>query len=785
MTLFLYKVTHKYKFNTGDTVRNLVSILLLGFLCQIFLLDPSASRASSFDLSSISVKGNNRLSDAAIVNYSRLAPQKNVSSEDLTKAYSRIFDTGLFKSVAFKQVDRTLIITVEEYPTVNEISFEGNKKFTDEKLSSAVSIKPRFVFTPSILEENISTLQGLYRNVGRTNARIQSKIIKLSDNRVNVIFEIFEGKAVEIEKINFVGNRVFSDGRLRRVLTSKQAGYLRKVINRDNFIKERLPLDKKLLREFYLERGFANFKINDVNVELSEEKDGFFITYNIQEGPQFKIGQVNLTSNVKEIASASLQKFVKVRTGDTFSPSALQSTTSTLDDQVVKLGHDFIRVSTSTSKNLSNLTIDITLTFEKAAPLFVERIDISGNTATLDKVVRGKFEIVEGDPFNPRQVRAAAERIRKMGIFSDSKVSTKAGSDPSKVIIEVDVVEMPTGSLTFGAGYSSAAGLGGIIEYGERNFLGRGQSLSFAVKTGKDDQLYEFSFYEPMFIRNDLGFGVNASFKDTNQKNAAYDTGNVKFQPYISYPLGEKSKIKIEYAISRTKLTNPGNVGTLISDEVNEGQVTSSSISYLYSHDTRLFKSGPKNGFIFNLGQEFIGFGGDKTGLKTSLAAIGQRDAFQEEVKLSAVLEAGVLTFTEGNSRVTDRFFLSSRKMRGFKPDGLGPRECPNKNCDSSFNDALGGENYAVLRLEAEFPLGLPEEYGLSGGLFYDIGNLWSLKKVNADVLYEEGAWRHAIGASIFWKTPIGPLRFNFSDALQKEFYDKDESFDFTISTRF
>ena len=397
-------------------MRNLVSILLLGFLCQIFLLDPSASRASTFDLSSISVQGNNRLSDSAIVNYSRLAPQKNVSSEDLAKAFGRISDTGLFKSVAFKQVDRTLIITVEEYPTVNEISFEGNKKFTDEKLSSAVSIKPRFVFTPSILEENISTLQGLYRNVGRTNARIQSKIIKLSDNRVNVIFEIFEGKAVEIEKINFVGNRVFSDGRLRRVLTSKQAGYLRKVINRDNFIKERLPLDKKLLREFYLERGFANFKINDVNVELSEEKDGFFITYNIQEGPQFKIGQVNLKSNVKEIASASLQKFVKIRTGDTFSPSALQSTTSTLDDQVVKLGHDFIRVSTSTSKNLSNLTIDITLTFEKEH-FFVERIDISGNTATLDKVVRGKFEIVEGDLFNPRQVRAAAERIRKMEFF--------------------------------------------------------------------------------------------------------------------------------------------------------------------------------------------------------------------------------------------------------------------------------------------------------------------------------------------------------------------------------
>ena len=766
-------------------MKKILSIVLLGFFYKILILEPSVVEANTFTLNSISVEGNNRISDAAVVNYSRLVTQNNLSAEDLNNAYNRIVETGLFKSVGFKRVDRNLIINVDEYPTVNEISFEGNKRFTDEKLSSVLSIKSRFVFTPAVLEEDINALQRMYRIAGRINARIKAKVIKLSDNRVNVIFEIFEGKVVEIEKVSFVGNRTFSNGRLRRVLSTKQAGLLRKVITRDNLIKERIPLDKRLLTNFYLNRGFANFSIKDVNAELSEEKDGFFVTYNIQEGPQFKIGNVSISSDIEEIAAKNFQRFVKVKTGDTFSTAEIQSSISILDNQIIKSGHEFIRVVSNTSKNLLDLTIDVNFILEKGPPLFIERIDISGNTATLDKVIRGQFDIVEGDPFNPRKIRAAAERIRKMGIFSESDVSTRVGSDSSKVIIEVDVVEMPTGSLTFGAGYSSASGLGGIIEYGERNFLGRGQSLSFAIKVGKDDQLYELSFYEPMFLRNDLGFGLNASFKDTNQQNASYDTGNIKFQPYVSYSLGEKSKIKIDYSISQTQLTNPGNVGSLITDEVNEGRITSSSIGYLYSHDTRLFKSGPKNGFVFKLGQELTGLGGDKSGLKTTIAAISQREAFKEEVKLSAVLEAGVLTFTDGNSRVTDRFFLNSRKMRGFKPDGLGPRECLNKICDSNIDDALGGENFAVARFEAEFPLGLPEEYGLRGGIFYDIGNLWSLKKVNNNVLYEEGAWRHAIGASIFWDTPIGPLRFNFTDALKKEVYDKDESFDFTISTRF
>ena len=762
-----------------------LSVLLISLLCQLFLLKPSLLIADTFRLDSILVEGNYRVSDEAVVNYSRLKVGETISSENLNDAYNNVLNTGLFSSVEFKQLNKRVIIIVGEYSTVNEISFEGNTKFTDEKLLSFISIKPRFVFSPAALEEDLSSLTNVYRNSGRVTAKIKPKIIKLSDNRVNVIFEIYEGDQIEIERISFVGNRSFRDSRLRRVLESKQAGPFRRLVSRDVIIDERISFDKKLLTEFYLSRGFVDFKILDVNAELSEEKDAYFVSYNVQEGPKFKVGKISVSSNVKDISPSDLKKSIGLDTGQVYSPAIIQIEASKLETEILSLGHRFIKVSAISQRNMKDLSQDVEFLIEKSDRLFVERIDIYGNIATFDRVIRRQFFINEGDPFNPREIRAATERIRALGLFSEVEVKINAGSNSSQVIVEVEVKEQPTGTLSFGAGYSSASGLGGIIEYAEKNFIGRGQSLSLSLKATSGDQLYDLSFYEPMFLRNNLGFGVNFSVKDTEKQNAAYDTKYIRVRPLVTYPLGEKSKIQIEYLISQTELSNPGAVGALITAEVNEGKVTSSSIGYQYSHDTRLYSNGAKSGLLLNFGQNFSGLGGDKTSLKTTFKAAAETNTLNEELKLTAVLEAGILSFTSGNSRVLDRFFLGSNKMRGFEPDGIGPRECPNKQCNNSNDDALGGERFGVVRFEAEFPLGLPEEYGFSGGLYYDIGNVWSLNRVNNNVLYEEGVWRQVVGATIFWKTPIGPLRFNFSETLKKAAYDKDESFDLTISTRF
>lgn len=652
-------------------------------------------------------------------------------------------------------------------------------------MSSILKLKVRFALKPEVLEQDLNNLTAVYKNSGRITARINPKIIELSDNRVNLIFEIYEGNIAEIEKISFVGNRSFSDRRLRRVLDSKQAGFLRKIISRDTLIDERILLDRKLLTEFYQSRGFVDFRIINVSSQLSEEKDGFFISYNLTEGPRYTFGKVNLVSEVTGISSDSLRGLIDSKSGQIYSPMAIQAEVSRMGEYLQKKGINFVNISPKVQKNLNNLTIDIEFLISKGSPVFVERIDIIGNVATADRVIRRQFSLVEGDPFNPRQIRAATERIRALDLFSDVTVAITPGTTDSDVIVQIEVEEKPTGMLSFGAGYSSDTGLGGLIEYAEQNFLGRGQKLSFSIRTGTSDQLYELSFFEPMFLRNEFGLGFDLSFKDTNQQNASYDTNLTKFKPYIVYPLGETAKLKLEYSILQTHLSNPSGVGALITEEVNAGKLTNSSFGYELTNDSRLQRAGPKNGALLKIGQKFSGLGGDKTGVRTTLLAAAQREAFNEEVRFTAAFEAGLLTYSKGNSRVTDRFYLNSRKMRGFKPDGLGPRECSNRVCTSGNNDALGGENFAVLRLEAAFPLGLPEEYGLSGGFFYDIGNLWSLSQTNNDVLYKSGSWRQALGASIFWTTPIGPLRFNFTEVLEKEVYDKDETFDLTISTRF
>ena len=760
-------------------------IFVISWVCLFTLIGSKNLLAETFKLNSISVEGNKRLSSNAISNYLNLNLTDTLSDSDLDKAYKNIVNTNLFRLVEFKRRGGTLNIVVEEYPTVNKISFEGNTKITDKKLESLLTIKPRIVLTPMALKRDVEALSAKYKNFGRVSARIDPKVIKLSDNRVNVVFEIFEGSVTEIERISFVGNRAFSDRRLRRVVESKQAGPLRKLISRDILINERISFDKKLLSDFYLSRGYFDFEIYNVSVELSEEKDGFFISYNIKEGPKFDLGEIIINSNVIDVSAEKFRPFIDLKSGHVYSALAVQTAISKLEEHLKKEGHEFVGVQSEATRNLNELSIDLQLTFVKKPKLFVDRIDITGNTATFDRVLRRQFRFVEGDPFSLSEMRNAETRIRALGLFSDVKIKARPSKSQSRVIVDVRVREMPTGSLTFGAGYSSASGLGGIVEYAEKNFLGRGQKLSFGIKSGKDDQLYELSFYEPMFLRNDLGFGFDVSLKDNNKLNAAYDSSILKLEPYFEFAIGDKSKLKVDYFFEETDLGNPGNVGSVISGEINSGKYSVSGLGYAFKHDTRLYKSGPENGALFQIEQKFLGLGGDKSGIKSSVKVAVQREALKEELKLTATFEGGNLSLDKGNSSVVDRFSLGPSKMRGFKPGGIGPRECSDIQCTTAINDALGGENYAVVRLEAQFPLGLPEEYGISAGLFYDVGNLWSLSENSDNVLYEEGSWRQSVGASIFWKTPIGPLRFNFTDAISKELYDLDEAFDLTISTRF
>lgn len=741
------------------------------------------AEAQTYRFNSVSVEGAERIQPDTILSYAGIARGQTVSAGELNAAYRRILDSGLFETVEIVPQGSRLVIRVAEYPTVNRISFEGNRRIDDEALGEIIGSQRRRIFNPSQAEADVASIVEVYEAQGRLAARVTPRVIQRSDNRVDLIFEIFEGDVVEIERIGFVGNQAFSDRRLRRVLETTQAGLLRAFIQSDTLVADRIEFDKQLLRDFYLSRGYVDFRTTSVNAELAQERDGYFVTFNVQEGQQFAFGQMSVSSDLAEVNVALFQDAIRTRPGQTYSPSRVDNDIARLERLAIEQGLDFIRVEPEISRNDRALTLDIDYRLVRGPRIFVERIDIEGNTATLDRVIRRQFRIAEGDPFNPREIRESAERIRALGLFANAEVEAREGSSPEQVIVDVDIEEQPTGSLTFGGTYSTSGGFGALIRFEERNFLGRGQRLALEVSSGVDNRVYSLRFAEPALLGRDLVFDLALSFRETERFLAGYDTAIGRFQPSINFPIADNSRLSLRYTAEFSELSNlASNVGNIITDEEARGDLWDSSLGYTFSYDTRRTGLNPNAGVLLEFGQNFGGVGGDNTFIETTARALAQTRVLNEEVILRAEFEGGMLNYTTGGSRVTDRYFLGSSRMRGFPLDGIGPRE---RNTATGVNEALGGNMFAVARFEAEFPLGLPEEYNIRGGVFYDIGSVWGLDETNPDVIYDDFSVRQTVGLSIFWDTPVGPLRFNFSEPIAKRPHDETQAFDLTLSTQF
>lgn len=757
----------------------LVAVMLFG---AVTWFNAGAAKAQQYRFSSIDVVGNLRIESSTIRSYAGISTAQSLSASDLNAAYQSIASSGLFEEVEIVPNGARLVIKVKEFPTINRVAFEGNSRLKDEVLAGLVKSQTRRVFNPTEVEQDRAVIAEAYANSGRLAAKVNPKFIRLSDNRVDLVFEIFEGGLVEIERISFVGNRAYSDRKLRSVLETKQAGLLRTFIQRDTFVEDRIEFDKQVLSDFYKSRGYADFRINSVNAEISQERDAYFITFNIREGQKFSVGQIDVTTDLSGIDTKAFALAGKVRTGQTYSPLAIENDITRMERFANQEGLEFLRITPRISRNDASLSLDVNYVIERGPRIFVERIDIEGNTATLDRVIRRQFRIVEGDPFNPSEIRASARRIRALGFFSNADVTSREGSNPEQVVVDVKVEEAPTGSLSFGASYSTAAGAGGLVEYSERNFLGRGQALSLKMTAGTGNQTYSFDFTEPAFLYNDLSLSLLTSYAETQRQFSQYNTSALKFRPQLSFPLSEQTRLGVRYQYTESKLSNASlSTGAVIGEELALGNISESGLGYTLSFDTRRTGLDPDAGVLARIEQDFSGLGGDTTSLKTTGLISGEMKVLGEEVTLIGTIEGGMLSYSKGQSRVVDRFQLGSGIMRGFEPGGIGPREYDSVN---GVNDALGGDKFAAMRLEALFPIGLPEEYGITGGVFYDVGNLWGLEYDSADIQYEKGAWRQAAGVSIIWITPVGPFRFNFSRAIAKELLDTANDFELTLATR-
>ena len=768
-------------------IRRAALFLSAAMLCST-ALTPLPAVAYSF--SQVRIEGNERVEPATILSYAGIGRGQEVSDAGLNDAYQRIVASGLFESVEMVPSGGTLVIKVREYPTINVIDFEGNKLLKDDALAGVIKSQSRRVFSPDQAEADAAALTKLYADGGRLAAQVTPKIIRRDGNRVDLVFEIREGKVSEVERISFAGNRAFSDRRLREVLTTKQAGFLHAILRSDTFVADRVDFDKQVLTDFYHSRGYIDFEVLGVASEFSRERDAFFLTYNVREGQQFRIGNVSTVSDIPEANADEFAQAVKLRPGVVYSPTIVDYSVSRMEQLALQKGLDFIRIEPKITRNERDQTVDVQYVISHGPRVFVERIDIEGNATTLDKVIRRQFKTVEGDPFNPREIRNAAERIRALGFFSDAQVNSKPGSSPDQVIVDVNVTEQPTGSLSFGVSYGVSAGVGFAISFSEQNFLGRGQYLSASINTTDSSTGSAVTFIEPSFLDRDLRFRLDAYYSTFDNDNADYSMHLASIGPSIDFPVSEFGRLSLGFKITSNELydVDEERSSQILLDE--EGRLTGVALTWGYSYDTRGKGLNPNAGVVLSFNQELYGLGGDVDAIKTSVRAAAETKTRNEDVTFRVDLTGGMLNMLNGNSRVTDRFFGGD--MRGFEPRGYGPRDLNARN-----EDPLGGNLFAVARFESQFPVGVPPEYGITGGVFWDMGSVWSLDNVrggldsgctapsgNCDV-DDSFSLRSAVGFSIFWTTPIGPLRFNFSKAIAKEDYDKEQNFDLTVSTRF
>lgn len=760
---------------------NILKILAILAVSMLWVLQAPAARAADYSFSRIKVEGLQRIDASSVKTYAAIPLNKTISDADLNAAYQRISDSGLFQTVTLTPEGSTLVIAVKEFPTINVINFEGNKRIKSDQLAKIIKSQSRRVYSPAQAEADAAAITEAYRQTKRFAAEVTPQIIPRSQNRVDLVFKIDEGQTVEVQRLTIIGNHAFSTHRLRQVLSTKQAGLLHFLFTNNTFSENRLEQDRKALTEFYHSRGYIDFRILNASAQLDRQRNGFFLTFMIQEGQKYHFEKATASTALKGIDLKAFQSQIRISKGETYSPNAIDATALRMQNLAARQGLNFIRITPKITRDDRNLAVNVDFVIDRGPKMFIQRIDIEGNSTTLDRVIRQQFHQSEGDPLNPRELKAAENRIKALGYFKSVQVTTKQGSAPDEAIVNVNVVEQPTGSLSIGGTYGVSTGFGVALSFNEANFLGRGQHVGVSINTTSSDRNSSISFDEPALFGRNLDLGINGGYVTATHSYTTYDTRILSFSPSLTFPISARGRLQLRYDAERRVLHNiDSDTSAIIQSESKAGTV--SAFGYTYSYDSNRDGLNPKSVFRFKLSQDLAGFGGTEKYIASSALVSAETKVAHEAVTLKAELEGGVLSMLRGqDSNVLDRYFLNN-KIIGFEPNGLGPRDTT-----AGGNNALGGNFYAVARFEARFPVGLPDDYGVSGGVFVDTGSVWGLKNTagTGGTVDDSFHLRSTVGLSVFWSTPIGPLRFDFSRAIKKMPYDKTQNFDLTLATQF
>jgi len=762
----------------------------------VSMLSVTAAEAST--VSRIVVQGNSRIDASTVRGNLTIKPGKSFDNNDIDESVKRLFATGLFSDVKISVSGGALVVNVKENQIVNAVVFNGNKKLKDKQLEGTVQTKSLGPYNTATLESDVQSIKDAYAAIGREDATVTTQVVNLDGGRVNVAFNINEGDRTKITKINFVGNQAFGDGRLADVIKTKRSGILSFLTRKDVYDQDKLRADEELLRRFYYNHGYADFRVISSVADLDPTQNEYTITITVDEGERYTFGNVQVESSVEGVDAKQLQGLVESRSGSTYSAEDVEDTITAISDRIASEGYPFAQVTPRGDRDFAARKIGVTYLVDQGARAYVERIEIRGNTRTRDYVIRREFDISEGDAFNQTMIRKAKKRLEDLGFFSSVNVSTAPGSEPDRVVIVVDVQDQPTGEFSIGGGYST--GVGATVEAGitERNFLGRGQFIRVAAGGGADVRTYNLSFTEPYF----LGYRLAAGFDLSREENSAFDQYSYtqdNFTLRFAAPITDTLSAGLAYSYTKTSYSDFDNreLSNVYFNALNEtDDRVKSSVIFSLTYDTLDDHKLPREGFYVRGAVEYAGLGGDADFAKLTGKATYYHPLIESaDVIGSATVGAGHLFETNGSVNVFDQFFLGGETIRGFDSRGIGPRAI-GTNSTGDYNDPLGGTTYFNASVEASFPMPIvPQDIGIRGAVFADAATLYGSSISNSafqragepgDTVFGDSMqWRASVGASIIWASPFGPLRFDYAFPVVKEDFDDVQHFRFGASTRF
>jgi outer membrane protein insertion porin family len=754
----------------------LASLLALGVPGRVADAQvPGRAQEGAGRIREIVIEGTQRIEPGTVRSYLLVQEGEPFDASRIDRSLKSLFATGLFADVAFQRQGDALVVSVVENPVVNRVAFEGNNKLSDEVLTAEVSLRPRSIYTRAKVQNDVKRILTLYRRNGRFAAAVEPKVIRLPQNRVDLVFEISEGDQTEIRNIRFVGNRVFSDSRLREVTRTKESRWWRFLTSDDVYDPDRLTLDRELLRRFYLNNGYADFRVGSVVAELTPDRRDFFITFMLDEGPQYKFGKVEVEARLRDLSVERLKKTIEIDSGDTYSAERIDQTADLLSNEVGTLGYAFVDVRPQINRNREQKVIDVTFEINEGPRVFVERIDVVGNVRTLDKVVRREFRIVEGDAFNAAKLRRSRQRIQNLDFFEKVNIERVPGSMPDKTVIKVEVQEKSTGSVSVGAGFSTDHGPLGDFTLREKNFLGRGQDVKLGARLAAKRSEVDLSFTEPYFLNRDVAAGADAfHVTQNNQDVSSFDFRSTGGALRMGYPITEDLRQSFKYTVKRQEITNvQSNASRFVKEQ--EGEFLLSEISHSLVYDLRDSRVSPTKGYVVRMTNDVAGLGGVKY-LRNQLRG-AKYFPLADKWVLSLSGVGGYIIGLGEDVRLLDRFFVGGEDLRGFETGGIGPR-------DVNTNDSLGGQWKYTGSMELTFPLGLPAELGVSALMFLDAGSAGKVEPSGPEVA-DTGSLRVSIGVGLVWASPVGPIGVDVGFPILKESFDDVEHLRVNFGAKF